>query len=93
MLTGVLFFTLYYLKRLESNYARLSIYLSAGFHFLFYGFLFDAYRIKALRTLLLWNFSFSPYKTLILLITLLPLYSCLLESIIRILSARFHKHS
>ena len=93
MLVGGLFFWLYYLKRQEANYARLSIYLATGFYFLAYGLLFDAYRIKALRPLLLSvAFSFKPYQTIILLISLLPLYSVLIESILRILSKRFSNH-
>lgn len=92
MAVGVLFFVLYVLKRQESNYDRLSIYLYSSFYFLAYGFMFDAYRLKPLRNFLLrWNFSFSPYKTIVLLVTLLPLYSCLIESIFRILSKRFRQ--
>ena len=85
---GVLFLVLYVLKRQETHYERLSLYYHAGLFFVLYGFLFDAYRIKALRKYLLWNYSFSPYKTIILVVTLLPLYSDLIESIVRILSKR-----
>lgn len=89
MTVGVLFFVLYVLKRQESKYDRLFIYLYSGFFFLCYGFLYDVYRFKPLRKFLLYNLSFQPYRTIILLITLLPLYSCLIESILRILAKRF----
>lgn len=88
ILVGILFFILYVLKRQEAHNDRLSIYLCSGLYFVGYGFLFDAYRLKPLRKLLLWNLSFSPYKTIILVITLLPLYTVLIESIVRILSKR-----
>lgn len=91
MAVGVLFFTLYILKRQEANYDRLSLYLYAGFFFLCYGFLYDVYRFKPLRKYILYNFSFQPYRTLVLLVTLLPLYSCLIESILRILAKRFKR--
>lgn len=91
MTVGVLFFILYTLKRQEAKYDRLLIYLYSSFFFLGYGFMFDAYRLKVLRKYLLWNLSFSPYKTVVLLVTLLPLYSCLIESILRILSERYRK--
>lgn len=49
------------------------------------------YRIKAFRPYLLWNFSFAPYRTAILLTTLLPLYTVLIDSILKIIRARYLK--
>lgn len=93
MLVGVLFFVLYGMKRVEAAYERLHIYLAAGAFFTLYSLLNDMYRVKALRPYLLINYSFQPYRTLILLLTLLPLYITLINSIIRILHARFRKNS
>ena len=93
MLVGALFLALYLIKRQECKYDRLNIYLYASFYFLVYGFCFDLYRLKPLRKYLLFNFSFAPYHTIILLVSLLPLYSCLVESLIRLLSKRFRKNS
>ena len=89
MLVGVLFFVLYALKRQEAHYDRLKIYLCSGLFFVFYGFSCDLYRLKFLRPFLLSNFSFQPYRTLILLASLLPLYFYLIESIVKILKARY----
>ena len=91
MLVGALFLALYILKRQEAKYDRLSIYLYASFYFLVYGFSFDIYRFKPLRKYLLINFSFAPYHTIILLASLLPLYSCLIESVLRIIRKRYLK--
>ena len=93
MLVGALFLALYLIKRQECKYDRLNIYLYASFYFLVYGFLHDIYRFKPLRKFLLINYSFAPYHTIILLVSLLPLYSCLVESLIRILLKRFRKNS
>ena len=92
MAVGVLFLTLYLLKRREVKYDRLNIYLYSSFFFLVYGFSFDIYRIKFLRKYLLYNFSFAPYHTIILLMSLLPLYSCLVESIVRLLRSQYLRH-
>lgn len=93
MLVGALFLTLYLVKRQECKYDRLNIYLYSSFFFLVYGFFHDIYRFKPLRQYLLFNFSFAPYHSLILLTSLLPLYSCLIESLIRLLMKRVRKHS
>lgn len=91
MFVGGLFLTLYILKRQEYNYDRLNIYLYSSFYFLIYGFAHDIYRLKPLRKYLLINYSFAPYHTIILLASLLPLYSCLIESVLRIIRKRFLK--
>ena len=91
IVVGLLFFVLYALKRQEARYARLNIYVSAGVFFSLYGFFYDIYRIKAFRPYLLWNFSFVPYRTAILLATLLPLYTALIDSILKIIRARYLK--
>ena len=93
MIVGVLFLVLYILKRQEARYDRLNIYLYSSFFFLVYGFCYDIYRLKALRKYLIINYSFAPYHTIILLASLLPLYSCLVESLIRLIFKRFRKNS
>lgn len=93
MIVGVLFLVLYILKRQEARYDRLNIYLYSSFFFLVYGFCYDIYRLKALRKYLIINYSFAPYHTIILLASLLPLYFCLVESLIRLIFKRFRKNS
>jgi uncharacterized membrane protein YGL010W len=88
MSVGLLYLAVYALKRQEGNFQRLHVDLSAGLFFLLWGFSLDLYRFKALRPYLLYNFSFQPFKTLALVVTLLPLYISLLESLIRIIKAR-----
>ena len=56
-----------------------------------YGFFYDIYRLKAVRNYLIFNFSFAPYHTTILLATLLPLYTVLIDSILKIIRARYLK--
>lgn len=87
MLTGLLFFLLYYLKRQEAAYVRFRIYFYCGLFFTAYGFLFDIYRLKALRPLLLFRMaSFWFYRDLVLFVTLLPLYIDLIRDIVAILT-------
>ena len=92
MAVGVLFLTLYLLKRREVKYDRLNICLYSSFFFLIYGFAYDIYRLKAVRKYLIFNYSFAPYHTIILLVSLLPLYSCLVESIVRLLRSQYLRH-
>ena len=89
MAVGALFLAIYLLKRREVKYDRLNIYLYSSFFFLVYGFSYDIYRLKAVRKYLIFNFSFAPYHTVILLTTLLPLYSCLVESIVRLIRSQY----
>lgn len=86
---GLLFFLLYWLKKHDGQYERLKLYFWAGFFFSFYGFFYDLYRIKPLRPYLIYHFTLQPYKTISLLISLLPLYYYLIDSIVRLLKARY----
>jgi hypothetical protein len=88
IVVGGLFFVLYGLKRQEQNFARLKIDLSCGFFFLVWGFCNDIYRFKPLRNFLLMNYNFQPFRTLLLLVTLGPLYYYLIDSIVKIIIAR-----
>jgi len=93
MLVGGLFFVIALMGYKKYDGLFRALLISAGFHFCIYGFFFDLYRLKFLRKYLLWNFSFSPYKSLILLVSLLPLYSCLVDILIRLIYRKFKKNS
>lgn len=88
IVVGLLFLVLYLLKRQEGNFARLKVDLCNCFFFLTWGFFNDIYRFKPLRNFLLMHYSFQPYKTLLLIVTLAPLYYYLIDSILKILIAR-----
>ena len=86
ILTGLLFFVLFYLKRREAMYDRLWLYFWCGVFFMGYGFLDDAYRIRLLRPILLGHWrNFALWRSLILFVTLLPLYIKLTHDIAAII--------
>ena len=92
MLVGVLLLVVYALGHQQLATIWRALLLTASFFFLTYGFVFDIYRLKFLRSYIIINYSLSSYKTLVLLLSLLPLYFCLIEAIILLLDRRFHKH-
>ena len=85
MLVGLLFFVLAALRRHDAAPDIVRIAQASGSFFLLYGFTNDLYRFKLLRNYLLLNQSFQPFRTIVLLVSLLPLYICLIDSIIRLI--------
>ena len=81
MVIGVLFAVRYYFNR---QY----IFLCCAIHFLAYGFLFDLYRVKFFRPYLIFNLNFTAYRSIILIVCLLPLYAQLMIDIFRDISKR-----
>lgn len=88
MLVGLLFFVLALLRRKDAAPDILRIALASGAFFCLYGFGNDLYRYKLLRPYLLINQNFQPFRTLIVLASLLPLYVCLIDSIVRLIYKR-----
>lgn len=76
MFIGALFAVLYY-------YERRSLLLCCAIHFFTYGFLFDLYRMKYFRPYLLFNLNFIAYRSIILVVCLVPLYTQLMIDIWR----------
>ena len=76
MLIGALFAVLYY-------YERRFLLLCCAIHFFTYGFLFDLYRMKYFRPYLLFNLNFTAYRSIILVVCLVPLYTQLMIDIWR----------
>ena len=84
ILVGLLFVVLAALRRHDAATDSLRIAQASGAFFLCYGFTNDLYRFKPLRAYLLVNQNYQPFRTFVLLASLLPLYVCLINSIIRL---------
>ena len=80
MLVGALYYYVYSQNKQE----RLAyLHQRTALFFIFYGFLFDLYRLKSLRFLLLMNTqNYQLFKTGLLLLFLIWLYDGLIHAIL-----------
>ena len=83
ILVGVLHLFIW-LKKRKSGYRRMREELFEAIFFVGYGLIKDAYRIKAIRPYLIWNWNFVLYQSLIVFALLLPLYIQLIGDIKRL---------
>lgn len=81
MLIGALFAVHYY-------FDRQPLFFCCAIHFLTYGFLFDLYRMKFFRPYLIFNLNFTAYRSIILVVCLVPLYAQLMIDIFRDITKR-----
>ena len=81
MVVGVLF-AVHYI------YNRQPLFLCCAIHFFTYGLLFDLYRVKFFRPYLIFNLNFTIYRSIILVVCLIPLYMQLMIDIFRDISKR-----
>lgn len=81
MFIGALFVAHYY-------FDRQPLFCCCAIYFLTYGFLFDLYRIKIFRSYLLFNLNYAAYRSIILVVCLLPLYAQLMIDIFRDITKR-----
>ena len=91
MLVGALCLLIYVLASDEASRYHKHIILAAAFFFSTWGFFLDAFRYKFLRRYLLFGGNFQLYKTVCLVVTLLPLYLTLFEYLTHLLSARYKR--
>lgn len=89
IVTGVLYFVLFLLKRQEGHYHRLYLYCWNGIFFIGYGLAFDIFRYRWFRYhYFQWFKNVLAWRIVIIGVLLVPIYILLVKDITAIIKTR-----